>query len=62
MYVIQKYQEFLDSLPDLSWLEDILPKNEQVNSVQKSLKSIFDSLKNIDLGKFLKKLYFYGRT
>lgn len=52
--MLQKYQEWKDSLPDLSWLEDILSNNDQVNSIQNSLKSILDTVKNIDFGKNLK--------
>lgn len=47
----QKYQEWKDSLPDLSWLEDVLPSNEQVTSLQNSLKSILDAVKSIDYGR-----------
>lgn len=49
-------------MPDLSWVDNILPKNDQVTSIQNSLKSIFDSLKNIDLGKFLKNIVFLWKN
>lgn len=52
--MFQKYQEWKDSLPDFSWLEDILPNDDQVNSIQKSLKLIVDTMKSIDFGKNLK--------
>ncbi|XP_050527682.1 dynamin-like 120 kDa protein, mitochondrial isoform X2 [Daktulosphaira vitifoliae] len=51
--VSKKYQEWKDSLPDISWLEDILPSSEQVNTLQNSLKSILDAVKNIEYAEFL---------
>lgn len=45
-------------MPDLSWLEDVLPNNDQVESVQKSLKSILDAVKKIDFGKLIKLTWF----
>lgn len=60
--MLQKYQELLDLLPDLSWMDTILTKNDQVTSIQNSLKSIFDSLKNIDLGKILKSMVFLWKN
>lgn len=55
--MLKKYQDFKDALPDVSWLKDMLPNNEQVESVQKTLKSILDTMKDIDLGKIFKIYY-----
>ncbi|XP_060875798.1 dynamin-like 120 kDa protein, mitochondrial isoform X2 [Metopolophium dirhodum] len=46
--VSKKYQEWKDSLPDLSWLEDIFPNNNIANTIQTSLKSILDTVQDID--------------
>ncbi|KAF0741193.1 dynamin-like 120 kDa protein, mitochondrial isoform X1, partial [Aphis craccivora] len=46
--VSKKYQEWKDSLPDLSWLDDIFPNNNVANTIQTSLKSIMDTMQEID--------------
>lgn len=56
--MLQKYQEWKDSLPDLSWLDDVLPNNDQMTTIQKSLKSIVNTVKNIDFSKIAKLIVF----
>lgn len=56
--MLQKYQEWKDSLPDLSWLDEVLPNNEQMTTIQKSLKSIVNTVKNIDFSKIAKLFFF----
>ncbi|XP_015376444.1 PREDICTED: dynamin-like 120 kDa protein, mitochondrial isoform X2 [Diuraphis noxia] len=51
--VSKKYQEWKDSLPDLSWLEDIFPNNDIANTIQTSLKSIVNTLQDIDFAKIV---------
>lgn len=59
MYVpFQKYQEIIDSLPDLEWVKDVLPNDEQLKIIQKSLYSIFNNVKDIDIGKIIKLIVF----
>ncbi|XP_050426803.1 dynamin-like 120 kDa protein, mitochondrial isoform X2 [Adelges cooleyi] len=53
VFASKKYQEWKDSLPDLSWLEDLLPNNDQVNIIQNSLKSILDSVKSFEFAEHL---------
>ncbi|VVC43328.1 Hypothetical protein CINCED_3A022888 [Cinara cedri] len=49
----KKFQEWKDSLPDLSWLEDILPNNDQINNIQNQLKTVFDNLKDINFAELV---------
>ncbi|XP_050060305.1 dynamin-like 120 kDa protein, mitochondrial isoform X2 [Aphis gossypii] len=46
--VSKKYQEWKDSLPDLSWLDDIFANNNTANTIQTSLKSIMDTMQDFD--------------
>uniref|UniRef100_A0A2S2Q5E1 Dynamin-like protein n=1 Tax=Sipha flava TaxID=143950 RepID=A0A2S2Q5E1_9HEMI len=47
--VSKKYQEIMDSLPDLHWIKDVLPDDKQLKIIQDSLNSIFDDMKNVNL-------------
>lgn len=41
-------------MPDLKWILDGLPNDEQLKIIQDSLKSIFNDMKEIDFGKIIK--------
>lgn len=49
----KKYEEWRDGLPDLKWLDDVLPDTEQWRAFNKSLSTTLASFKNsIQLGKY----------
>lgn len=49
---MQKYQEWKDGLPDMQWLEDIMPDNDKWQQWRGSLISLRDQVKdNIEVGK-----------
>lgn len=51
-YFFQKYQEWRDGLPDLKWLDDVLPDNNQWQDWRGSLVEMKDNIKNnIEIGK-----------
>ncbi|XP_025415511.1 dynamin-like 120 kDa protein, mitochondrial isoform X2 [Sipha flava] len=54
--VSKKYQEIMDSLPDLHWIKDVLPDDKQLKIIQDSLNSIFDDMKNVNLGEIIIKV------
>lgn len=48
----KKYEEWRDGLPDLKWLDDVLPDTEQWKAFNKSLSTTLASFKNsIQLGE-----------
>lgn len=51
MTVNKKYEEWRDGLPDLKWLDDVLPDTEQWRAFNKGLSTTLASFKNnIQLG------------
>jgi hypothetical protein len=48
----------MDSLPDLHWIKDVLPDDKQLKIIQDSLNSIFDDMKNVNLGKIKRLITF----
>lgn len=52
MTVNKKYEEWRDGLPDLKWLDDVLPDTEQWKAFNKGLSTTLASFKNnIQLGE-----------
>lgn len=48
-----KYDEWKDGLPDMQWLKDVMPDNDQWNNFAKSMGSVRDSLRDsIEIGEF----------
>lgn len=57
MTLNKKYEEWKDGLPDMKWLDDLMPDNEQWGQFSKSLVSMKDSVKNsIEIDPRLKQL------
>lgn len=53
----QRYEEWKTGLPDMKWMKDVLPDEQQWAGMQRSLMSLRDSVKNsIDLDPRLKQL------
>lgn len=52
MTVNKKYEEWRDGLPDLKWLDEVLPDTEQFRAFNKNLSTTLASFKNsVQLGK-----------
>lgn len=49
MTLQNKYQQWKDSLPDISWLDSYLPSTETVDSFRESMISIADRVKEIEI-------------
>lgn len=48
----QRYEEWKDGLPDMKWLEDILPDNPQWKQFYSNLASVSKSVSDsIEIGK-----------
>lgn len=48
----QRYEEWKDGLPDMKWLDDVLPDNDQWNNFSKKLLSIREAVRDsIEIGK-----------
>lgn len=46
MTVNKKYEEWRDGLPDLKWLDEVLPDTEQFRAFNKNLSTTLASFKN----------------
>lgn len=53
-YVItQRYEEWKDGLPDMKWLEDIFPDNQQWKQFSRDLALVSKSVgESIEIGEF----------
>lgn len=50
-FLLQRYEEWRDGLPDFKWLDDVLPDTEQWNKYSNNLKSITNSVRDsIEIG------------
>lgn len=47
------YQEWVDALPDLSWIGKYKPNNEDWESIRLSLLSVRDKLSSFTIGEFI---------
>ncbi|GAB0087005.1 Dynamin [Sergentomyia squamirostris] len=57
MTLNKKYEEWRDGLPDMKWLDDILPDNEQWHKFSKSLMSVGEAVRDsIEIDPRLKKI------
>ncbi|XP_077301417.1 opa1 mitochondrial dynamin like GTPase isoform X2 [Arctopsyche grandis] len=52
----KKYSEWQENLPDLSWLDDVLPDAEKLNKFTGTLISMRDNISNIEIDSRLKAL------
>lgn len=53
----QRYEEWKDGLPDMKWLEDIFPDNQQWKQFSRNLASVTKSVsESIELDPRLKQL------
>lgn len=49
----KRYEEWKDGLPDMKWLEEVLPDNDKWGQFTKSLLAVKDSVKDsIEIGEF----------
>lgn len=47
----QRYEEWKDGLPDMGWMKEILPSEQQLGTMSKNLMSIRNTFKDsIELG------------
>lgn len=44
------YQDWISGLPDLSWMDRYIPKNEEWDSIRDSLSSFRDRVTNMEIG------------
>lgn len=50
--IAQRYEEWKDGLPDMKWLEDIFPDNQQWKQFSRDLASVTKSVgESIEIGK-----------
>lgn len=57
MFQYQKYQDWKEGLPDLKWLDEVLPDNEKWQQFRGSLIQLKDSVaESIEIGT---KIYFF---
>ncbi|XP_059607943.1 dynamin-like 120 kDa protein, mitochondrial isoform X3 [Phlebotomus argentipes] len=57
MTLNKKYEEWRDGLPDMKWLDDVLPDSEQWHKFSKSLMSVGEAVRDsIEIDPRLKKI------
>ncbi|XP_046669274.1 dynamin-like 120 kDa protein, mitochondrial isoform X2 [Homalodisca vitripennis] len=55
-YTLQKkYEEWKDGLPDMKWLDSMLPNQDQVNNFKGSMALLTEKIKNFEIDPRLKK-------
>ena len=56
VFNLQKYNDWKDGLPDLKWLDDVMPDNEKWHEWRGSIINLKNNMKdNIEIGEvFLK--------
>lgn len=49
--LFQTYQEWINSFPDLSWLDEYFPKMIDSEAIKNNVLSVIQKLNDIEIGK-----------